>query len=140
MSKEFINPEGLSVYLEQYGGVTEHSKRYYEEHKDEVGELLGVVILKTGDCEWRTYVIGSLGYIQMDGFSFGYNGEGSRGLAWLIERVTGKRVEDAVSLSFYVFGEWEVGAGCIQVPTERALEEGMFKKSRWQDLKRRYAH
>lgn len=139
MSKEFINPEGLSVYLEQYGGITEHSKAYYEEHKEKIGDLLGVVIVKAGDCEWRTYVIGDLGYIQMDGFSFGYDGEGPRGLTWLIYQVTGKRVEDDVSLSFYTYGQWKVETGCIQVATEYTLNT-QWAKNHWEHIKLRYAH
>lgn len=136
MSKEFINPAGLTVCLERYGGVTEHSKAYFQEHKDEIGDLLGVVCLKTGDCEWRTYVIGYLGYIQMDGFSFGYYGEGSRGLEWLLEQVCGLDVDGDVSLGFYIYGEWDTP--CIAVPTTEGLTN--YGKRVWMDKKRRYAH
>jgi len=137
MSKEFINPEGLSVFLERYGGVTEHSKAYYLEHKDKIGDLLGMICIPKGDCEWLTYVIGGLGYIQMDGFSFGYHGEGRRGLEWLIKEVNGYDTENDIGLQFKLDGDWE--ADYIAAIT-KIVANSEYHRRQWDDLCRRYAH
>jgi len=65
-------------------GITQRSTKFFNDHRHEVGDILAVSCVKTADCDWMTSVYGSKARLKMYGFSFGYCGEGVRGLIDLV--------------------------------------------------------
>lgn len=76
----------LPVFKSYAGGVTAVSKGYVETNLPEIGRVRQVIIEQPNkdEAEWYTEIKGEQGIIQVDGFSFGYMGEGSRAFAELL--------------------------------------------------------
>lgn len=75
----------MKTYIQEPSGVTEESRRYVEKHLPEIGDVLAVVCFQDKDRGCTTLMIGTRGNIWVDGFAWGYGGEGPRGLLWLLK-------------------------------------------------------
>jgi len=72
---------------ESRDAITEISKRFVLENLPRIGKILQVICRKMTNGERITTIIGSKNVMKVWGFSFGYNGEGSRGLEWLAKNL-----------------------------------------------------
>jgi hypothetical protein len=79
-----VELEDKKVFRQARAGITIHSKRYVEEHIAEIGKVEQVKI-RQEDGDYITEIVGSEGVIIVDGFSWGYGGEGPHGLLWLLK-------------------------------------------------------
>ena len=85
---------GLTVQYREKAGVTGSSIEAFAalESLTEKPQLVGLV--RTSPSDYFTYVIyANKAALQFDGFSWGYQGEGPRGLAWLFEHIGFKKPE-----------------------------------------------
>jgi hypothetical protein len=85
---------GLHVQYREKAGVTGSSIEAFAaiESLTEKPELIGLV--RTSPSDYFTYVIyKNRAAMQFDGFAWGYQGEGPRGLAWLFEHIGFKQPE-----------------------------------------------
>jgi len=83
-----MGSQGLKreIYQDEFpAGVTEYSKEQFLKYRGELGRIIKVVIMEISD-EFSTYIHGSEAILVLDGFSFGYRGEGPHGLIWLLEQ------------------------------------------------------
>jgi len=74
----------MKVFRQERAGITELSKRYVNEHLAEIGEVEAVKTYVDERGDYITEIVGSEGKIIVDGFSWGYCGEGPHGLLWLL--------------------------------------------------------
>ena len=73
------------IYRQQRAGITELSKKFVEEHLPKIGTVSGASCRINSDGDSITSIRGSEGTIEVDGFSWGYAGEGPHGLLWLLK-------------------------------------------------------
>lgn len=75
------------IYQDEFpAGVTEYSKEQFLKYRDELGEIIKVEIAKIDELEYTTRIHGTKAILILDGFSFGYGGEGPHGLIWLLKQ------------------------------------------------------
>jgi len=89
----------MKVFRQERAGITELSKRYVNEHLAEIGEVEQVKIYVDEQGDYITEIVGSEGVIIVDGFSWGYGGEGPHGLLWLLRDKLGGDVSIATIAS-----------------------------------------
>jgi len=79
-------------------GVTEESKKFVEKHLKYVGKP-SKVILKYDKHheEFHTIICGTECAIDVDGFAWGYGGEGPHGLLWLLHKL-GMTIHDIAKI------------------------------------------
>jgi hypothetical protein len=85
---------GLTVHYREKAGVTGSSVEAFAllEPLNEKPQMIGLV--RTSPSDYFTYVIyANKTSMQFDGFAWGYQGEGPRGLAWLFEHIGFKQPE-----------------------------------------------
>ena len=78
------------LYRQQPCGITEKSKTYYKQIRKRLGSPFRVYLVYIKDPSWDflTYVKNEKGEAAMlDGFAWGYAGEGPRGLEWLFNEI-----------------------------------------------------
>ena len=75
----------MKVFRQPRAGITELSKKYVNEHLPEIGRILTVKIHVDENGDYITEIAGSEGTIIVDGFAWGYGGEGPHGLLWLLK-------------------------------------------------------
>ena len=73
------------IIEEEDHGITRKSTAFFEEYRDCLGDILAVSCTKTADGDWKTNVYGEDTRMILYGFSFGYCGEGVRGLIDLVK-------------------------------------------------------
>lgn len=69
------------------GGITQASKEHFLGHRDSLGPIVRVHLVYVTEPSWEylTYLEDDKGRaLVLDGFAWGYPGEGPRGLHWLI--------------------------------------------------------
>lgn len=75
-----------NIYIQDSCGITELSKQYYLQHKADIGDIESISCHgKPKEAEYKVIITGSKSAIWVDGFSWGYMGEGPKGLRWLLE-------------------------------------------------------
>ena len=72
------------IYRQPRAGITELSKKFAEEHLPKIGTVSEVFCYINSDGDSITIIRGSEGTIIVDGFTWGYGGEGPHGLLWLL--------------------------------------------------------
>ena len=77
--------DGKNLITENNSGITRDSLEVYELYKKALGSILSVTITESEQCEWETRVEGKEADMLLYGFSFGYGGEGPRGLLTLLD-------------------------------------------------------
>ena len=101
-----------AVLAQEPSGATDDSKEFFEENRRRIGEPVAVLLAYVKEPTWDffTYVVGSLGRsLRMNSFSWGYGGQGPRGLRWLFEQL-GWTVDPAALPAAHEEGLWEVRA------------------------------
>lgn len=76
----------FQTFLEPTIGYTDSSKEFIEKHIGEIGRV-DQVVLKVQPSHKQVVIMGELGEIIVNGFEWGYSGQGPRGLVWLLEEV-----------------------------------------------------
>lgn len=88
----------MKTYRESFNGSTCHSLRYLDKHLGDIGEPLKIecyhIVSKCNryypqslpNGKIRTVLTGSNGSIVLGGLSFGYSGEGCRGMTELFNK------------------------------------------------------
>lgn len=84
----------MKLFRQERAGITELSKKYVDEHLPEIGEVKYVLIYVEDNGDYITEIRGSEGMIVVDGFSWGYGGEGPHGLLWLLRDKLGGEGDD----------------------------------------------
>ena len=75
-----------NIIIQEPCGITDQSKQFFLDHKEEIGHVEAVSCFGVPvDGEYNVIIEGVKGQIRVDGFSWGYMGEGPRGLRWLLE-------------------------------------------------------
>lgn len=84
----FTRIDDRQAILEKDHGITIASLKTFEIYGDQIGDIHSVSIIQKGKNEpaWTTKVEGDIADLYLYGFSFGYGGEGPRGLLKLLER------------------------------------------------------
>lgn len=102
----------LKVIARQYSsGVTERSKEFFGTVRNKIGkpEIVYLIYIEEPHWDFFTYISDAeRNTLCFDGFSWGYNGEGPRGLQWLFEQI-GFTVDPKTLPSPHRAGCW-----CIQ--------------------------
>ncbi|MBA7624524.1 hypothetical protein ES703_31933 [subsurface metagenome] len=70
-----------TIYIQPRAGITELSKKFVEEHLPKIGAVSEVFCYINDRGDYITSISGSKGGIIVDGFSWGYAGEGPHGFA-----------------------------------------------------------
>ena len=81
----------MKTYRQERCGITFESKRFVEKYLEKVGKVESVVTGLDTDVPSLnvTIINGERGKIIVDGFNWGYGGEGPRGLFWLLTEKLG---------------------------------------------------
>jgi len=102
------------MIIEDYEkGVTNVSKQFVEENLHKIGKVIKVVLRNPFSDIWKHYgveIVGTKGSLYVYGFSWGYGGEGCRGLLWLFQKLglnyTLKQIsqlpQKTISTTFYL--------------------------------------
>jgi hypothetical protein len=81
------------IYRERINGITKHSLKYFEKHIDKIGKIQSItayhIVSSKQGCKQanvRISIKGINGTIVLGGLSWGYHGEGSRGLSQVFHK------------------------------------------------------
>lgn len=76
----------MKIRYRYNGGTTRRAIKYSLKHIPRLGDIKEVRATRVG---WREYItfIGSLGSVRILGFSWGYSGEGPRGLCEVLTKI-----------------------------------------------------
>jgi hypothetical protein len=90
----------MTDYVQSACGITEESKEYVRKHLKLIGAVEKVELRRLPRSA-ETRIIGRDGTITVDGFEWGYHGEGPKGLLWLLNELgwTGYRIGDIVKVT-----------------------------------------
>lgn len=87
----------MNEYIQRPSGITEESKKFVLRYLDKIGKTREIGIKWDKEkIEYITTIIGTTGRIIVDGFSIGYNGEGSNGLEWLLDLTRMRFIRDNI--------------------------------------------
>ena len=80
---------GCRVIVERNAGLTRGSKKFIAKHLPDIdGKAIGIMAHKPNGCHncMNVWTVIAFPYcaLVVKGFSFGYTGEGSRGLEWAV--------------------------------------------------------
>ena len=107
------------VFGQEPTGVTEESKSLFLGYESQIGSPAAVYLAYVTQPSWDylTYIVGDCGRsLRLDGFSWGYLGEGCRGLMWLFEHL-GWTIDPATLPPSNTEGVWRVYADGSVLPS-----------------------
>ncbi len=118
-------------YRESWGGgSTSRSLKTFEKHKSKIGNLVSikgyVYFGKHGVNHSAVMLTGTFGTMRLGGFSWGYNGEGPRGLRTLLENL--KIREDEIQRVLKFEHSWTKTGVVWEIKPEPKIALGFYKK------------
>jgi len=110
---------GIEILIRQpVSGCTERSKRFFDKMKVHLSSYSRVALVYIGEPDWEflTFVIDVNGdAILLDGFSWGYHGEGPRGLQWLFGQM-GWDIDESLLPPAHTEGMWLIFRDHVEGP------------------------